>query len=290
MIGHLYRYPHPTEEGKFLYVGQGAKRDSEHRRGKSSFGRRFKRDFPNVKLPQPIREGIEIKDYLELNELETIWMFQYHTWRGYEGGMNLTILGSADYTNLGILARDSGQLASLLELPQTKAARIITGRKNGLRNVESGLLARLRTPQHQRMAGRISGRIQGPKNVESGQMARMKELPQTKAAKIATGRKNVESGQIACMLELPQTKAARRVTGQKLGRAAVESGRLNRVRELPQTKAAQRDVGRRNVESGQLASILGMGQHARWHVARCLVKSDCLFCIKDARSKAERHI
>jgi hypothetical protein len=33
-----------------------------------------------------------------------------------------------------------------------------------------------------------------------------------------------------------------------------------------------------------------MGQHARWHVARCLVKSDCLFCIKDARSKAERHI
>ena len=48
----------------------------------------FKRDFPGIELPQPIRETVEVADRLELNELETVWMFRYHTWRGYEGGMN----------------------------------------------------------------------------------------------------------------------------------------------------------------------------------------------------------
>lgn len=27
MIGHLYRYPHPLIEGRWIYVGQGPKRD-----------------------------------------------------------------------------------------------------------------------------------------------------------------------------------------------------------------------------------------------------------------------
>lgn len=104
MIGTLYRYPNPTDGTKFVYVGQGSKRDSAHRRAVSSFGRRYRRMFPNAELPQPIREVFEVQDQLELNELETIWMFQYHTWHGYDGGMNLTIPGSDDYKNMARLA------------------------------------------------------------------------------------------------------------------------------------------------------------------------------------------
>ena len=31
MIGHIYRYQHPVVDGLWLYVGQGAKRDLDHR-------------------------------------------------------------------------------------------------------------------------------------------------------------------------------------------------------------------------------------------------------------------
>jgi hypothetical protein len=106
MIGHLYRYPHPNDPARFLYVGQGRKRDRNHRSGKSSFGRRFKRDFPNVDLSQPIREEFEVGDHIELNELETIWMFRYHTWYGYDGGMNYSLPGSSDYGNFSTAHRE----------------------------------------------------------------------------------------------------------------------------------------------------------------------------------------
>jgi hypothetical protein len=132
LLGHLYRYPHPYDSSKFIYCGQGSRRDSRHRSGKSSFGRRFKKQFPGVELPQPIREEIEVWDQFELNELETIWMFRFHTWRGYQGGMNVTLPGSDDYKSMGSLS--------------------------GRMNVESGHLARIRTPEHQAEAGRVSGR------------------------------------------------------------------------------------------------------------------------------------
>jgi len=99
----LYRYPHPTTSGQWLYTGQGAGRDSVHRAGRSSFGRRFKKQFPNIPLPEPIRWRVLVSNHLEANEAETVAMFQYHTWRGYEGGMNLTLPGSADYKALGCL-------------------------------------------------------------------------------------------------------------------------------------------------------------------------------------------
>jgi hypothetical protein len=104
MIGHLYRYPHPFDPTRFIYVGQGAKRDKNHRSGKQGFGLRFKKLFLGVDLPRPIREIVEIENQLELNELETIWMFRFHTWHGYEGGMNLTLPGSDDYKNMAVLA------------------------------------------------------------------------------------------------------------------------------------------------------------------------------------------
>ena len=94
MTAKLYRYPHPIIPGKWLYVGQGAKRDAAHRAGKTSFGRRFKRLFPGTSLPKPIRWEEPAKSQAEVNEAEIVSMFRYHSWYGYPGGMNLTLPGS----------------------------------------------------------------------------------------------------------------------------------------------------------------------------------------------------
>lgn len=185
MIGHLYRYPHPYDSTRFIYVGQGAKRDWFHRSGGSSFGRRFKRDFPNTALPQPVREQVEVQNQIDLNELETIWMFQYHTWRGYPNGMNLRFPGSTDYVDLGLLGglsnKESGHWARISKLVDhvangkksgTKAVisgQIISlGYEYGKKNVENGHLDKIRTRVGSIKGGKTSGKIQGPKNVENG--------------------------------------------------------------------------------------------------------------------------
>ncbi len=209
MIGHLYRYPHPTEDGKFMYVGQGAKRDSKHRLGKSSFGRRFNRAFPTFELPQPIREEIDVENQQELNELETIWMFQYHTWHGY-GGMNLIFPGSLDYQVLGLMSVRSGHMERMRNLPQTKKAQkenghamgLINGPATGRKNAESGHMSRL---------GKAWGSINGIKNAESGLLDRVRLAGSTAAGKIAK-----ESGQIAML-------------GCQQGRKNAESGHLSKI-------------------------------------------------------------
>jgi hypothetical protein len=176
----------------------------------------------------------------------------------------------------GHKAVESGQFDRLRELPQTKAVQAACGRIYGHLNgpisgrkaVESGRLASYRTPEHQAKAARASGRkavesgrIQalGRKMVESGQLAHIRELPQTRAALAVARRDLVDSGHFARISKLPQTKAARVANGRK----AVESGRWARIKELPQTKAAQaangRTQGRKNVESGQLASVAAQG-------------------------------
>ena len=170
MIGYLYRYPHPTEVGKFIYVGQGKNRDQAHRAGRTSFGRRFKRDFPKDLLPKPTKEIVEIESQLELNELETIWMFQYHTWCGYPGGMNLTFPNSADYSNMNALGNLPG-------------ARAKAGKISGQKNVESG---------HIIMLGNIYGPIRGKQNADSGQI---QFLGLTYGS--INGKRAAESGQLA---------------------------------------------------------------------------------------------
>jgi hypothetical protein len=161
MIGHLYRYPHPHDPTRFIYVGQGPRRDSEHRSGKEGFGKRFKKLFPADALPQPIREQVEVRDQLELNELETAWMFQYHTWCGYDGGMNLTFPGSADYKRLGMLGGSIGGRASGKKNAEN-------GHMSSLGRVHGGryahVLVEYRTIEHQSQAGKLGGQ----KHVASG--------------------------------------------------------------------------------------------------------------------------
>ena len=198
MIVHLYRYPHPTLPDVWLYVGQGPNRDQKHRSGMSSFGRRFKKRFPNVELPHPVRWEMEVSNALEKNEEETIAMFQYHTWWGYEGGMNVTLPGSADYENMGTIG---GPIAGRIA-------------------VESGQLASVRTPESLAKGGRIGGPIAGRIAVESGQLARI-STPESlaKGGRIGTHtRWHVKRGIVNPACSLCVSKEKRTVTEEEIKR------------------------------------------------------------------------
>jgi nitrogen fixation protein len=291
MIGHLYRYPHPTEEGKFLYVGQGAKRDALHRRGASSFGRRFKRDFPNAELSQPVREELFVENQMDLNELETIWMFRFHTWCGYKDGMNLTFPGSLDYIAAGKIGgllsgpvqgrknAENGHLSRVANLPQTKEARKINaqnaiqsgqvkamglryGHQNGLNSVASGHLKRISNLPQTIEARKKNGLIQGRRNADTGHMKSIQKIGASLGGKIGgaiSGRKKAESGDWARIQQLPQSKEAQHKSGLALGRRNVESGFIQAL-------------GRKNAEIGR------MNSHNRWHIARGRPNPSCVFC------------
>jgi hypothetical protein len=225
VLGHLYRYPHPLDATRFIYCGQGPKRDKAHRPARSAFGRRFKKKFPDVELPQPIRKEVEVIDGIHLNHLETAWMILYQTLRVLHGGENVLLPGSKDYESLGrIVAAIPGHMAKAGRLggrAHVKSGQLAGisaegGRISGRKNAESGHLDRIRTKESSRKGGLIGGhiggratnattngrkgnggRIGGRKNVESGHLAsiRTKESCskgghiQPREAKVAGGRK-----------------------------------------------------------------------------------------------------
>lgn len=179
MFATLYRYPHPHDSTKFIYCGQAIKperRDRQHRTGKTSFGRRFKKLFPDVELTQPIREVVEAQDQLELNWLETEWMFRYHTWHGYAGGMNLT-LGSLDYKNMGLLGGRSRVANMTLEQRQewgrkagAASSASFTFEQRQERARKASLVAHASMTSEQR---KERSRKAGIKNAESGHLIRI---------------------------------------------------------------------------------------------------------------------
>jgi len=245
--GHLYRYPHPEDETRFIYVGQGAKRDKHHRRGISSFGRRFKKRFPDLELPQPIREVVEVANHLELNELEIVAMFQFRTWYGYEGGMNLQCPGSIDYKNFaklsGIASAASGRIQAIGRKNQEY------GRVQGRVNAENGHMANIQKVGCV-LGGLKQGAIRGRQSVESGHLARIRELPQTKAAQSAQGRRNVENGQLARI------------------RAAAAEARRNSLKYKES-----------RLRTGQgLIALRGLGNHVNHHINKRRTSPRCAFC------------
>jgi len=256
MIGHLYRYPHPFDPTRFIYVGQGSKRDKDHRVGRSSFGRRFKNKFTGVELPQPIREEIEVQNWIELNELETIWMFQYHTWRFYKDGMNLSLPGSQDYKNTRALVP--------LEALQRGGSK--GGKISGRANVENGHLDRIRKLPQTAATHIKQGALLGRKAVESGLIkslpalsAKWTENNKEEACKNASagGCKSRDLKRGVHRLSLEESI----INGRKGGMVALKSGQVQQL-------------GRRNAESGRLMEC----SHIRWHVNRGIVSSSCTFC------------
>lgn len=164
----IYRYPHPTILGRFIYVGQESKegqRDKEHRAGRTPFGKRFKRRFPNTLLPHPVRRKIEGQNYFDINEEEIIDMFQFHTWRSYSDGLNITLPGDFSY-------REMGRIGGIIRGPQavkTGQLRAITssgGKISGLIQVRKhlGMFA----PEYLGKGGRTAAG--GKRNAELGNM------------------------------------------------------------------------------------------------------------------------
>jgi hypothetical protein len=151
-IVHLYRYPHPTEPGRFLYVGQGADRDRVHRGGTTSFGRRFKQDFPGVALPQPVRWTEPATTDKERNAAEERAIVLYHTW-DYEGGYNVVTPGTEWF----------------LKLSHEQLTR---GRANG-GETRGPVLGKEYGPINGRISGPITGKIAGAKAVASGQIQQL---------------------------------------------------------------------------------------------------------------------
>lgn len=195
MIGYLYRYCHPSNPSKILYVGQGKTRDYRHRNGKSSFGRRFKKRFPASELPQPIHWTVEVQNQLELNEEETIAMFRFHSYHWWEGGMNLSLPGSLDYKILGkmsaIINRQNKTSAVFSRTQEQQKANSVflrnwwknmplqqkekhienfrnMGKKFGNQNVINGHLAIIR--QNPKRLSNLRAKKQGVRAKESGQI------------------------------------------------------------------------------------------------------------------------
>jgi len=197
----IYRYPHPNDPAQFIYVGQErreGKRDRDHRSGKSSFGRRFKHIFPDTELPQPIRKEVIVPDVLTLNGEEIIWMFQYHTWHGYPGGMNLTMPGSHDYKNFAHLggrrvheihkniAKENGRKGGLalmaLLTPEQRSAR---GHRVRLYiNLNPILLTPEQRSERSRIANAYLTPGQRKENGRKGGLAASKSVTQEKRLEI----------------------------------------------------------------------------------------------------------
>ena len=189
--GTLYRYSHPNDLTRFIYVGQGYNRDRFHRSGKSSFGRRFKEDFPNIELSQPIEEEFEIVDQAHLNVLETVWIFQFKTWYKY-GGMNITLPGSTDYKNLGkITGRINASIGHMNSIRTTQSCAL-GGRIGGRRRVE--LYGTPETPEGCAKGGRATGGHNARKLIAQGRGIFGRSVEQHSKDSQIAGRVNVKSG------------------------------------------------------------------------------------------------
>jgi hypothetical protein len=272
LIGHLYRYPHPHDSTQFVYVGQGMKRDVYHRKGNDGFGRRFKKRFPGVELPRPIREEIEVRNQLELNEIETIWMFQYHTWRGYEGGMNLTFPGSDDYKNLGRL---SFELRTGIHAPEMYGVGGRIGGKIGGRKTAS-------IPGHMARAGHISGRM----NVENGHILALGlwsiesgHLRNLQLQNIGSKRTDEQRANISTSLKGANNPG----WGKKLSTehlAKISKANKGRVLSLETRAKMSAACKGRNISIAcrkkLSAALKGITSHNRWHVKDSLSRHGTL--------------
>lgn len=231
--------------------------------------------FPDRELPQPIREGFTVQDQFELNELETVWMFRFHTWRGYEGGMNMTLPGSTDYRNIaaigGQIAAESGQIQKLASTYGTENAA----------NARKYLTSEILKANGRLVAKRYSS-VNGIQSVESGCLAKARSKLTTEEMS-ANGRKTKERQLGIFAPEFDKSKG-----GRIGGRKATESGQLAKAREHCNYKKMGQVGGRSAVDTGQLAkarercNYKKMGQtvnHNRWHLNRGISKPEtCTLC------------
>lgn len=192
MKAFLYRYSHPYDSNRFIYCGQtqSTTRDKRHRKGYDGFGKRFKKKFPDIELPQPIIEEVNVVDHLELNWLEIEWMFRYHTWHAYPDGMNLSIPGSHDYKNIQAMA-----VAVRSNLPFEKQSEIMKRVSAGMSKEERSQAGkdRMSSPEiRARYSERISQIALSKPVEERVALARKISSGMSRSQRIELGVKNVK--------------------------------------------------------------------------------------------------
>ena len=297
MIGYLYRYPHPLLSGVWIYSGQGKSRDKNHRSGRSSFGRRFRQRFPGVELPRPILEAVEVRSQLELNEEETIWMFRYHTWCGYEDGMNLTFPGSDDYKGMSGVSwldperrpKQKALLTRLNQDPKFRANNLVLlkrlnqdakfrarqssamtkywrehpeeARNAGIRvgtwAVDTGHLEALRTPEHQLKAGKAGAKKANQLHKKRG-TGRYSSETQSRVSRMA--------GPMAVKKKRQALAKARTPEHQKeAGHAAGLKSRSIGTGIFAMTPEQKSEIGQRSGRKNASSGLLEMNNH-RYHV------------------------
>jgi hypothetical protein len=134
---YFYRYRHPLEQGKFVYVGQSknpAHRDVLHRSGEEGFGRRYKRKFGGMPLlPMDVGWHEPVIDELEAKVIEAEGMFRFHTWHSprWPSGMNEILPGKASYAEMGIVGARN----------QPREAKVRNGLRRGAQAIATGQLA-----------------------------------------------------------------------------------------------------------------------------------------------------
>lgn len=162
MEKYIYRYPHPVEIERWVYVGQTVdikSRDQKHRYGRTAFGRSFRTTFPEMTLPMPVicrvRGTAE-----EINKAEEQAIEQYQT-SAAAGGFNKTKPGSLDYRLISLLGNKAVKPESRVR--GGKEAQRLYGclftseqrSRGGLKNAASGHLARVRSFQGSSKGGKV---------------------------------------------------------------------------------------------------------------------------------------
>lgn len=238
----LYRYPHPVLPDRWLYVGQGADRDKRHRSGKSSFGRRFKKLFPDALLPEPVRWIEPAADHLEANEAETVAMFRFRTWRGYPSGMNLTFPGSKNYVSMGCIAGQAGSHED--KVKAGRAGGLISGKitREGKLGVFRLTLKQMKENGHR--GGTTSGNIHKINGTGICGLTLEQRSENGRKGGSITGRMLKERGLGIFGLTREQHKSNSRLGGKKggtiSGRMNAENGHLAKLRTPEhQLKAAR---------------------------------------------------
>ena len=230
----LYRYPHPVIPDKWLYVGQTKNptlRDKRHRKADRGFGLRFRKQFGDIPIPAPVIFGEPLLNKSDADCAEVVAMFQYHTWYGYPGGMNLILPSSQDYTDVAHLG---GRRAVELGVGvHSLKWRGVGGRKT----VELGV--GVHSPEARAralMAARITGNINREKKLGIYGLTSEQRVQAGHKGGTISGNNNKEKSVGYCGLTFEQRSEAGHkggaISGPIVGKRNVKSGLLTRIQSI----------------------------------------------------------
>jgi hypothetical protein len=217
-------------------------------------------------------------------------MFIYHTWRGYEDGMNLTFPGSIDYLNMGRIGGHTGGCVQGRIHAQRKTGvcgrskeKIVAdGRKGGF--TQGPIHAKNKTGVCGRAPEQMvkDSRKGGFATKERGKGIFASDYDRTKGPRIV-GRLMKERGMGIFSL----SKDQKRHISSASGRLNFQNGvgihgltlaqRAENARKGGSTTARNK-VGLFAFSKEQLSQNARKARHVHWHVKRNIVNPQCSLC------------